>query len=87
MFWFFDYKAGGSLAPQPQVLNPQPLHWEARSSSLDPQGSPVFHLSCEGELGIALESLQEKKAVMSRKWGRLVGFLYLWRQCLVSHEV
>ena len=25
------------------------------------QGSPVFHSSCEGELGIALESLQEKK--------------------------
>ena len=25
------------------------------------QGSPVFHLSCEGELGIALESLQEKR--------------------------
>ena len=40
MFWFFDYKAGGSLAPQPQGLNPQPLHWEVRSSTLDPQGSP-----------------------------------------------
>ena len=25
------------------------------------QGSPVFHSSCEGELGIALESLQEKR--------------------------
>ena len=35
----------------------------------------------------ALQAMLEKKAVMSRKWGRLVGFLYLWRQCLVSHEV
>ena len=25
------------------------------------QGSPIFHSSCEGELGIALESLQEKR--------------------------
>ena len=25
------------------------------------QGSPVFHSSCEGELGIALESLQGKR--------------------------
>ena len=24
------------------------------------QGSPIFHSSCEGELGIALESLQDK---------------------------
>ena len=24
------------------------------------QGSPIFHSSCEGELGIALESLQGK---------------------------
>ena len=24
------------------------------------QGSPIFHLSCEGELGIDLESLQGK---------------------------
>ena len=29
----------------------------------------------------------EKKAVMSRKRGRLVGFLELRRQCGVSHEV
>ena len=32
-------------------------------------------------------SLLEKKAVMSRKRGGLVGFLYLRRQCGVSHEV
>ena len=25
-----------------------------------PQGSAIFHLSCEGELGITLESLQGK---------------------------
>ena len=25
------------------------------------QGSPIFHSSCEGELGIALESMQDKK--------------------------
>ena len=43
--------------------------------------------SLERGLGIALQAMLEKKAVMSRKWGRLVGFLYLWRQCLVSHEV
>ena len=24
------------------------------------QGGPIFHSSCEGELGIALESLQDK---------------------------
>ena len=24
------------------------------------QGSPIFHSSCEGELGVALESLQGK---------------------------
>ena len=24
------------------------------------QGSPIIHLSCEGELGVALESLQGK---------------------------
>ena len=26
------------------------------------QGSPIIHSSCEGELGIALESMQDKKA-------------------------
>ena len=36
---------------------------------------------------IALQAMLEKKAVMSRKRGRLVGFLYLRRQCGVSHEV
>jgi len=25
------------------------------------QGSPIIHSSCEGELGIALESMQDKK--------------------------
>ena len=25
------------------------------------QGSPIFHSSCEGELGVALESLQGKR--------------------------
>ena len=43
--------------------------------------------SLERGLGIALQAMLEKKAVMSRKWGRLVGFLYLRRQCGVSHEV
>ena len=36
--------------------------------------------SLDRGLGIALQAMLEKKAVMSRKWGRLVGFLYLWRQ-------
>ena len=31
----------------------------------------------ERGLGIALQAMLEKKAVMSRKWGRLVGFLYV----------
>ena len=46
-FWFcfFYYKAGESLAPQPQGLNPQRLHWEARSSSLDPREVPASLLS------------------------------------------
>ena len=43
--------------------------------------------SLERGLGIALQDMLEKKAVRSRKRGRLVGFLYLRRQCGVSHEV
>ena len=43
--------------------------------------------SLERGLGIALQPMLEKKAVMSQKWGSLVGFLYLRRQCGVSHEV
>ena len=43
--------------------------------------------SLERGLGIALQAVLEKKAIMSRKQGRLVGFLYLRRQCGVSHEV
>ena len=33
---------------------------EFRLPLLLAQGSPIFHSSCEGELGIALESLQDK---------------------------
>jgi len=29
-------------------------------SSYDGEGSPIIHSSCEGELGVALESLQGK---------------------------
>ena len=29
------------------------------------QGSPIFHSSCEGELGVALESLQSKGDLIS----------------------
>ena len=43
--------------------------------------------SLERGLRIALQAMLEKKAVMSRKRGRLVGFLELRRQCGVSHEV
>ena len=43
--------------------------------------------SLERGLGIALQAVLEKKAVMSRKRGRLVGFLQLWRQYQISHEV
>ena len=43
--------------------------------------------SLERGLGIALQAVLEKKAIMSRKRGRLVGFLELQRQCGVSHEV
>ena len=43
--------------------------------------------SLERGLGIALQAMLEKKAIMSRKRGRLVGFHYLRRQCGVSHEV
>ena len=43
--------------------------------------------SLERGLGIALQAVLEKKAIMSRKQGRLVGFLELRRQCGVSHEV
>ena len=43
--------------------------------------------SLERGLGIALQAVLEKKAVMLRKRGRLVGFLELQRQCGVSHEV
>ena len=57
-------------------------------SSCRPVSSPTL-VFAKWE-GSALDSPSlgiEKKAVMSRKWGRLVGFLYLWHQCLVSHEV
>ena len=43
--------------------------------------------SLERGLGIALQAVLEKKAIMSRKRGRLVGFLELRRQRGVSHEV
>ena len=43
------------------------------------ESSLIFSL--ERGLGIALQAVLEKKAVMSRKRGRLVGFLYLRRQC------
>ena len=43
--------------------------------------------SLERGLGIDLQAMLEKKAVMSRERGRLVGFLKLRRQCGVSHEV
>ena len=62
---------------------PRPLlrgmvgHW-----TLSPVPPPM-----ERGLRIALQAMLEKKAVMSRKRGRLVGFLYLRRQCGVSHEV
>ena len=37
--------------------------------------------------GIALQAMQEKKALISRWQGRMVGFLKLRRQCGVSHQV
>ena len=36
---------------------------------------------------MALQAMQEKKALISRLRGRLVVFLELRRQCGVSHEV
>ena len=38
-------------------------------------------------LEIALQAMQEKKALIWRIRGRLLFFLELWRQCGVSHEV
>ena len=48
--------------PQGQNLTSVSMIWQAHMR-LDvlAQGSPVFHSSCEGELGIALESLQGKR--------------------------
>ena len=37
--------------------------------------------------GIALQAMQEKKALSSRGRGRLMGFLELRRQCGVSHDI
>ena len=37
------------------------------------QGSPVFHSSCEGELGIALELLQGKRDLMKQNQYILPG--------------
>ena len=39
MFWFLDHEAHGNLTPQPGT-EPTPLHWKAKSSPLDLQGSP-----------------------------------------------
>ena len=41
----------------------------------------------ERGFGIALQAMQEKKALISRRRGCLVGFLELQRQCGVSYEV
>ena len=43
--------------------------------------------SLERGLRIALQAMQEKKALISRCQGRLVGFLALRCQCAVSDEV
>ena len=48
------------LAPDPQLT-------EGRSEGAGlvlAQGSPIIHSSCEGELGIALESMQDKKELI-----------------------
>ena len=36
---------------------------------------------------MAIQAMQEKKALVSRRRGHLMGFLELWSQCGVSHEV
>ena len=36
-------------------------YWELRLPLVLAQGAPIFYSSCEGELGIALESLQGKR--------------------------
>ena len=36
-------------------------YWEFRLPLVLAQEGPIFHSSCEGELGIALESLQGKR--------------------------
>ena len=48
--WFFS-SCGGILELRRGFLAPLVLA----------QGSPIFHSSCEGELGVALESLQGKR--------------------------
>ena len=64
------------------------LTWRDRLSGDGEMMEMVSRKTChEDRCMMGLQAMLEKKAVMSRKWGRLVGFLYLWRQCLVSHEV
>ena len=40
-------------------------YWEFRLPLVLAQGAPIFYSSCEGELGIALESLQGKRDLIS----------------------
>ena len=48
--WFFSSCSG--------ILE---LRWGIEASFCVFPGSPIFHLTCEGELGVALESLQGKE--------------------------
>ena len=43
--------------------------------------------ACRAAIHGVVKSQAQLNMLASRKRGRLVGFLYLWRQCGVSHEV
>ena len=58
-----DSSPAGSAVPG--ILQTRTLEWvaydgEFRLPLVLGQGSPIIHSSCEGELGVALESLQGK---------------------------
>ena len=55
----WDGKVGNTFQTK-QGSRPSCPDQEGRMPLVLAQGSPIFHSSCEGELGIALESLQGK---------------------------
>ena len=69
MFWIFGHKARGIFAPD-RGSNPLPLHWEARSSPRDHQGSPHnFYISPRRLARTGGEGRRGEKEAAPGRWG------------------